>query len=147
MGIPVAPRACVAGIRVRPRGRGERDCLPVVRGLRIRGRPRLAAGRRRTPGGLMTRGRLLIGLSVAICLALLVRWVAHNTYWEDAKVAMPPKGEALVNPFYAVQRVATALGARATWDRALTVPSPDAVIVLSSWHWSLSKGRRATLER
>jgi hypothetical protein len=95
----------------------------------------------------MTRGRILIGLLVAIPLVLLVRWVAHNTYWEDMKVPMPPKGEALVNPFYAVQRVAEALGARATWDRVLTVPSPDSVIVLSAWHWSLSKGRRATLER
>ena len=61
----------------------------------------------------------------------LVAWVASNTYWADIKVPMPPKGEALTNPFYAVQRFAEALGARTAWDRVLTVPPTDSVIVLS----------------
>jgi hypothetical protein len=61
---------------------------------------------------------------------------------------MPPTGEALTNPFYAVQRFAEALGARTAWDRVLaTPPSTDSVIVLSTWHWDLIAGRREALER
>jgi len=60
---------------------------------------------------------------------------------------MPPKGEARVNPFYAVQRFAEALGARTTWDRVQTIPPADGVIVLSTWHWSLSRTRRDAIER
>ena len=95
----------------------------------------------------MTRKQLGISLVVAIGLALLVTWIGRNTYWEDVKVPMPPKGDALVNPFYAAQRFAETLGARTSWDRMLTAPSPDAVIVLSGWHWSIGRARRATLEQ
>ena len=67
----------------------------------------------------MTRKRAGITLLVAVPLALLVVWVSSHTYWEDFKMPMPPKGEALINPFYVVQRFASALGARAL----LCVPS------------------------
>jgi hypothetical protein len=80
-------------------------------------------------------------------LVALIAWVANNTSWVDSKVPMPPKGEALTNPFYAVQRFAEALGARTAWDRVFTTPSTDSVIVLSAWHWNLSTGRREALER
>ena len=60
---------------------------------------------------------------------------------------MPPKGEALINPFYAAQRFAERLGAKTTWDRMLTVPGPGAVLVVSNWHWGLIPTRRTTLER
>ena len=86
-------------------------------------------------------------LFVGAALMALVAWVASNTYWVDIKVPTPPKGEARTNPFYAVQRFAEALGARTAWDRVLTIPPADSVIVLSSWHWSLSAGRRQSLER
>src|SRR5262249_31098251 len=74
-------------------------------------------------------------------------WIGRHTSWEDVKVPMPPKGEALVNPFYAAQRFADTLGARTSWDRMLTLPPADAVIVVSSWHWSLSRSRRLAMER
>ena len=51
--------------------------------------------------------------------ALLVTWIASNTYWAEVTMPMPPKGEALTNPFYAAQRFAEALGARTSWDRQL----------------------------
>jgi hypothetical protein len=89
----------------------------------------------------------LIVLAVAIPAALLVWWISNNTYWEEVKVPMPPKGEALTNPFYAAQKFAAALGAQTTWDRALTVSADDDVVVLHSWHWSLSPARRQALER
>ena len=59
----------------------------------------------------MTRKRLAITLLVSVSVALLVFWIGSHTYWEDIKVPMPPKGEALVNPFYAAQRFAEKLGA------------------------------------
>lgn len=89
----------------------------------------------------------IISLLVGVPLVALISWVASHTYWADTKVPMPPKGEALVNPFYAVQRFAEALGARTAWDRVLAIPPADSVIVLVAWHWSLSTSRREALER
>ena len=94
----------------------------------------------------MTRARV-ISVLVGIVLIALVAWVASNTYWGDVRVPMLPKGEALTNPFYAAQRFAEALGARTTWDRVLTTPPTDSVIVLSAWHWNLIPSRREVLER
>ncbi len=91
--------------------------------------------------------RVRIWLLVAVTVGAAGAWIGGNTYWDELKIPMPPKGEALVNPFYAAQRFAEALGARTTWDRSLTIPRSDAVIVLSSWHWSVAQTRRASLQR
>jgi len=80
-------------------------------------------------------------------VALVAYWLASHTEWVDAKVPMPLRGEARTNPSYAAQRLVDALGAHATRDRMLTIPPPDAVIVLSAWNWDLSKRRRESLER
>ena len=93
------------------------------------------------------RRAIIISLFVAVPLAVFAWWVARNTYWAETDVPMPLKGEALRNPHYAAQRFADALGARTAWDRVLTTPSADAIIVLSGWHWNLSTGRRQRLER
>lgn len=79
--------------------------------------------------------------------SVLVYWIATNTEWTEVKIPLPPKGEAAMNPFYAAQRFAEALGARTSWDRQLTVPPTDAVIVVSAWHWDLTERRRYSLER
>src|SRR5262245_28158524 len=94
----------------------------------------------------MTRKQLVISLLVTVTVATLAVWVGRNTDWVEIKVPMPPKGEALVNPFYATQRFADRLGARTSWDRILVSPPAGAVIVLSGWHWSIGRARRATLE-
>ena len=94
----------------------------------------------------MRRTRI-ITLLIALPLVALVYWVASHTYWGDTVIPAPSKGEALTNPFYAVQRFAEALGARTVWGRALAAPSSDSVIVLSAWHWNLSTGRRQAFER
>jgi len=91
--------------------------------------------------------RVAITLLVTTATALLVAWIARHTYWDEVKVPMPPKGEALINPFYATQRFAEKLGAATSWDRMFTAPRTDAVIVVSSWHWSLSRPRRAALQQ
>ena len=92
----------------------------------------------------MKRAMFVVG--GALVIALIV-WIARNTYWVDVKVPMPLKGEALTNPFYAAERLATALGGGSTWDRAWSSPSTDSIVVLSSWHWDLSAARRQTIER
>ena len=84
---------------------------------------------------------------VAVAVALFGTWIARNTYWDDIKVPMPLKGEAVINPFYTVQRFAGALGARTSWDRSFVVPPSDAVVVLSRWHWSIIRGRSAALRQ
>src|SRR5260221_6434783 len=94
----------------------------------------------------MTRARIT-SLLVGVSLVPLVAWVASNTYWADTQVPLPPRGEALTNPFYTVQRFAEALGARTARDRELTLPPAASVIVLSAWYWDLSAARRERLER
>jgi hypothetical protein len=94
----------------------------------------------------MRRWKIIAPL-IMVPLTLLIWWIASHTYWVDVEVPLPPRGEALINPFYAAQRFADALGAHTTWDRALAAPSVDSVIVLSDWHWTLSRARRDTLER
>ena len=84
---------------------------------------------------------------VAIALAAMTYWIAENTEWADVKVPMPPKAEALRNRFYAVQRLAEALGAKTEAHHVLEVPAPGAVLVLADWHWSLTAARREALER
>jgi len=91
--------------------------------------------------------RITVSLLVVAPLVLLTVWIASHTYWDDERVAMPAKGDAATNRFYAAQRFAEALGARTVRDHVFAVPPPSAVIVLSSWHWSLSRSRREALER
>jgi hypothetical protein len=81
-----------------------------------------------------------------VVLAVLGAWIARNTYWAEVQIPRPPKGEALTNPFYAVQRFAEQFGARTSYDRVLDIPPPNAVIVLADWHWDLSASRRRALE-
>ena len=90
----------------------------------------------------MTKWTRTIALLSAVALIALVVWISRHTHWEDVKIPAPPKGEALVNPFYAAQRFAGALGARTVWDRALAVPPADAVVVLGDWNWTLGTNRR-----
>jgi hypothetical protein len=87
------------------------------------------------------------GLAAGVLVALVIGYVARNTEWTEVRIPMPASGEARRNPFYASQRFAEALGARTAWDRAFSPPPSDAVVVLSSWHWTLSSRRREALER
>ncbi len=95
----------------------------------------------------VARRGVAVTLLAGILLSAVLYWFANNTHWADLTIPSPPKGEALTNPFYAAQRLSEALGARASRDQRLTVPVPDAVIVLSAWNWNLSPRRRQALER
>jgi hypothetical protein len=91
--------------------------------------------------------RTLIWTGVAAAIVAFVVWVSANTHWVDTEVPAPLKGEAVSNPFYAVQRFAENLGARTAWHRSLVLPPPDAIVLLSSWNWGISAGRRNAIER
>jgi len=90
--------------------------------------------------------RRMIPLVVCLAAVIVIFWISQHTYWADVQIPALPKGEALTNPFYATQRFADALGARTMHDRAFTTPPQDAILVLSSWHWSVSDRRRADIE-
>src|SRR5512138_2787732 len=81
-----------------------------------------------------------------IAFIALVAWIANHTDWDEVKVPLPPRGEAARNPFYAAQKLAEALGAHTRWDRILTTPGDDAVLVVSTWNWGLSDARRERIE-
>ena len=90
-----------------------------------------------------TRWLVLGGLVAVVLVVVLVQF----TEWRETEVRMPPRGEARRNPFYAMQRVADALGARTSWKHALGTASPGGVVVLSAFHWNLLPARQAALER
>lgn len=88
----------------------------------------------------MTRRRVIGGVVLLAVVALAI-WVSRNVYWAEVQVPTPLRGEAAVNPFYATERVVRQLGASATWDRVLSLPRADGVLILSDWRWSLSETR------
>jgi len=95
----------------------------------------------------MTNRTRLIAWGSALVVTMMAAWIATHTHWQDVKIPGPLKGEALINPFYAAQRFAGELGARASWDRAFAAPPTSAVIVLGGWNWTLGSSRRDALER
>jgi len=96
----------------------------------------------------MKSNTLIIRLILLAALIAVIVYVARNTYWDEVAVPMPLRGEAVTNPFYAVQQFATELGANTEWRQTLgTLPEHDTVIFLSNWHWDLIEGRRAQLEQ
>jgi hypothetical protein len=95
----------------------------------------------------MTRSRILTGL-VVVLIALLGVYIARNSYWVTQTVTTPPKGEALINPFYAAQKFSEQLGAKTEWRRGLGgLPPTSGVVVLSGWHWDLIAQRRDRLKQ
>jgi hypothetical protein len=90
---------------------------------------------------------LVLRLIVVGLIVLVVVWVARNTYWDTMTIPSPLRNEAARNPFYGAQHLVEELGAKSSWDRFLRDVSPDAAIVVSSWHWTLAEGRRSRMEQ
>lgn len=89
-----------------------------------------------------------IAAIVLVAIALLVTWIARNTYWDEVSVPMPMKGEARTNSMYATQLFAKELGATVHAQRRLDpMPDVDSVIYLSYWNWNLIPKRREQLQR
>jgi hypothetical protein len=89
---------------------------------------------------------VIAGIVVALAVAAGV-WGARNMHWQEIEVPVPVQGEARTNPFYAAQRFAQALGAKASWDRAFVQPAANGVLVISGWHWGFSAERRDAIQR
>jgi hypothetical protein len=89
----------------------------------------------------------IIATTVLVPIALLIIWIARNTYWDEVTVPMPMKGEARTNSMYAVQLLAKELGAAIHAQRRLDpMPDVDSVIYLSYWNWNLIPSRREQLQ-
>ena len=93
------------------------------------------------------KGAHIFRVIVLAVVALIVAWVARNTYWDETTFPVPLKNEAARNPFYAAERFVQALGATSTWDRFQRELPTNAVLVVSSWHWDLASHRRSRMER
>ena len=94
----------------------------------------------------MTRRRIIGVLFVVAAVALLA-WIASRTYIASIEIPTPLRGEARTNPFYAAERFARALGAEVKSERVFSLPGPDGILVLSTWHWNLSASRRQRIEQ
>lgn len=88
----------------------------------------------------------IVKMLVAAAVVLLISWIAFHTSFEDTQIKVPLSGEALRNPFYGAIRFSEALGVEASWERVFSEPRSDAVIVLSSWNWDMSRPRRERIE-
>src|SRR5215471_15410509 len=87
------------------------------------------------------RGALLIAFAV------VGYWVAMNTYWDDAVVPTPLKGEAATDPQYAVKKFLEALDIHVESHRSFnSLPPTNSVLFVNAWHWDLIDSRRQKIE-
>jgi len=71
--------------------------------------------------------RTLGGLAL---VAALATWVAFKLHWETITVPTPPKGAALTNPYYALERFVAGLGIHPQEISTVRGLQPEAVLVL-----------------
>jgi hypothetical protein len=72
----------------------------------------------------LTRNLVVLGL-----LAAFAVWIAFNVHWETITVATPPKGEALRNPYYALEHFAADLGIHTREISSVRGLAPETVLV------------------
>jgi hypothetical protein len=89
----------------------------------------------------------IVKIVLVVAGLALVVWIGSHLRFEETKIPMPLKGEAITNPFYAAIKLAEQLGADAAWERVFTEPATNSVILVSNWNWDLSRTRRARLEK
>jgi hypothetical protein len=66
---------------------------------------------------------------VLVPLAALAAWIAFNVHWETITVPTPPKGEALDNPYYALEHFAADLGIHTREISTVRGLAPETVLV------------------
>jgi hypothetical protein len=76
----------------------------------------------------MTSERASNLLCGAILIAF-VAWIALHSYWVDTAVTTAPRGEAIGNPYYGIERLARELGAGARQIASLRVLPPTGGIL------------------
>jgi hypothetical protein len=87
--------------------------------------------------------RTLAALAV---VAALATWVAFKLHWETITVPTPPKGEALTNPYYALEHFVAGLGIHPREISTVRGLQPEAVLVLEESGDSLTRPPVAALE-
>jgi len=68
-------------------------------------------------------------LGVLVLLAALAAWIAFHLHWETITVPTPPKGEALRNPYYALEHFAADMGIHTREIATVRGLAPEAVLV------------------
>jgi hypothetical protein len=68
-------------------------------------------------------------LGVLALLAALATWIAFQLHWETVTVPTPPKGEALRNPYYALEHFTADLGIHTREISTVRGLTPEAVLV------------------
>jgi hypothetical protein len=79
-------------------------------------------------------------------VAALATWVAFQLHWETITVRTPAKGEALTNPYYALEHFVTNLGLHPQEISSVRGLQPEAVLVLEEWGDELTHPPVAALE-
>jgi hypothetical protein len=93
----------------------------------------------------MSRARIG-NVIVALLVIGLVVWVARNTYWAEVTVNGPLEGEAARNPYYSVQRFASAVGIRTRLIASISSPPPrNTVLLINGIQDDLLHGRVESL--
>ena len=89
---------------------------------------------------------LAVKLGACVLLAALGVLVAFHTHWETMTVPTPMKGEALRNPYYALERFAASLGLHTQEISTVSGLAPDAVLVLDETGDALTRPPVDSLE-
>jgi hypothetical protein len=87
--------------------------------------------------------RTLGGLAL---VAALATWIAFKLHWETIAVPTPAKGEALTNPYYALEHFVANLGIHPREISTVRGLQPEAVLVLEEWGDQLTHPPVAALE-
>jgi hypothetical protein len=77
----------------------------------------------------MTRAHIGNAIVAALVIGLVI-WVARHTYWAEVTVNGPPEGEAARNPYYSLQRFATAVGIHNRLIASINSPPPRTGVLL-----------------
>lgn len=94
------------------------------------------------------KAQWLMRALIAAVLGIAVVFIVRRTEWKEVTIPSPLRGEAVTNPFYAAEKLATELGATTERRRVLgTLDDATDVLVLTNWHWSLIEDRRRLIER
>jgi hypothetical protein len=92
--------------------------------------------------------RLVMNLIVTLVGVVLFVWIAVNTYWADEQIQGIPRGEAVINPYYAAEQLFRQLDASATDGIAFdALPPAGGVLLLSRWNWDFYRGRQPAIRR
>lgn len=97
----------------------------------------------------MTARRLLL-IAIGLGLIALTWWLIENMTWEEVRVPSQPKGEAVLNPLFAAQRLLSELGADAKSSMSFREPPPGdptrTVLILPTQRRTLTQAQHAALE-